>query len=269
VRGWLAVAAIACVAAACSLGALDGFSGGTTGVTDAGSEPSAETDTSTGDTGGGATDSATDGGAKTFCASLTDPALLCVDFEDGLPLGFQTKAVSSTANVDGQGKDGTKGLTVTVPSNAPTSAEACVHIALPGPRTKLVVEADVRFSVVGSANFDILNLYSGTDRELGVSVTSTALQIEEERAIDGGIELTTAATAMVKNTFQRLRFVVTTDGDAARAELLVDGNSVATHNAIATNANGALTLQIGDCTLVGAKGWTAHYDNVVVIETKN
>ena len=125
-RGWLAVAAAGGILAACSLGALDGFSGGPNDIVDAGPDNALAADTSIDDSGVGGPDGSTDvdAGAKTFCTSLTDPVLLCVDFEDGLPLGFNTKQISSTAKVDGQGKDATKGFTIDVPSNAPTSAEA-------------------------------------------------------------------------------------------------------------------------------------------------
>lgn len=262
---------VAILPVACSLGALDGFSGGPNDALDAAPDTNVASETSTEDSGGGGPDGATDAdaAAKTFCASLTDPVLLCVDFENGLPLGFKTKEISSTAKVDDQGKDGTKGFTVDVPANAPQSAEACTSITLPGPRTKLVVEADVRFSAAGTTNYDVLNLYTGNNQELGISVTGTTFFIEEERAADGGSELTTASTGSAKNTFQRLRFVATVDAQVAHTELFIDGVSVAKHDALASNVNGAVQFQIGDCSLVGAKGWTANYDNVVLIETKN
>lgn len=268
VKRWALAASTASLLAACSLGALDGYSDGATGVPEAGTDAPSVPDVVATDTSTEPDANVVDTGAKSFCASLAIPARACVDFDDGkIPFGFASSIGGASVVVGDQGKDGTKGLEIAIPVNAPDDGKACISVSLPGPRTALTIELDVRFSSSGTQNYDIINLYSGVDRELGVSVTGTSLQIEEERVGDGGVELNIPTTAVIKNTYQRLKFVMQVDNDVAHTELFVDGASVGKHDAAASNANGSTSFQIGDCLLVGSKGWTAHYDNIVVYET--
>ena len=135
-RGWLAVAASGCAVAACSLGALDCFSGGAADAADGGD---ATVDVATNIDGGDPVDAnAPDGdaGAKRFCESLAQPARACLDFDDAkLPLGFSKEEnQGGTATFDSAGKDGTGGLASTAPPSATSATSACVLTTLVGPR---------------------------------------------------------------------------------------------------------------------------------------
>lgn len=271
VRRWLTAAGIACLVAACSLGALDGFSGGATGAPDAAVDsPAGATDATTDTSSGGTDGSVADTGAKSFCASLATPARACLDFDDGkLPLGFMKEADNGgSADFVAAGKDGTGGLVSVSSSNATDAASACIHMTLAGPRKSLVLEADFRVEVAGTQNLEILNLDTAVSRELGVSMTGTKIFIEEDSPTDAGeVSRTTPTTAVGKSSWQRVRLVITIAGAAADVELFVDGISVGTHKAEGLTAAGTTKFEVGDCSLVGAQGWTVYYDNVVVYET--
>jgi hypothetical protein len=265
----LVIAGIVFVSA-CSLGALDGFSGGAADGPDAASDATALVDSSTSDTSSGA-DGSGDSGAKSFCGSLAQPARACVDFDDGtMPLGF-TQDMDNGGSVDfvaGGGKDGTGGFVAASSPSAGNSASACIAVILSGPRKSIVVEADFRVDDFGTDNLELLNFDSGGVGELGVSMTGTKLLIEEDYYVDGGEQFRqTATSAVAKNTWQRVRFSVTTAAAIASVEMFVDGISVGTHKADGAIVTGTTRFEIGDCELVGAQGWTVHYDNVVVYET--
>jgi hypothetical protein len=258
--------------AACSLGALDGFSGGTDGADAGGDSGTSTTDaTSTadapapGDAGGDAV-------AKRFCETVTATPRVCVDFDDDLlPLGFTKEEGNGGSAVVGpaQGKDGTGGLVSALTATATGDAHACILVSLPGPRQSLVLETDFRVETFGSSNLEILNLDTASDRELGISMTGSALRIEEDYPADGGeAQRETSTGAIAKNTWQRLRFVMTANGSTASTQLFVDGISVGTHTAAASTMMDTTKFEVGDCAPVGAKGWTVHLDNVVVYETK-
>lgn len=268
VRAWGVVAASAFVLAACSLGALDGFSGGVAADgPEAGLEGGAVGDATT----DVPTEVTTDATGESFCQSLPQSARVCADFDDGkLPPGlFTEQAGGGSVELGGEGRDGTRGLASVSPSDAAT-ASACAYVAIPGLRTGIVLEAAFRVETSGTDNFDIVNIYTAGDRELGVSTTGPAMFIEEDYPLGGGTqgERQTPVTAVPNNTWRRLRFVVTTNGSVATAELFVDGASVGTHEALLSTATDTTRIEIGDCRLVGAAGWKVHYDNVVVYETK-
>jgi hypothetical protein len=262
-RALLVGGAIGGCAVACSLAGFDDFSGGATDPADAAAVDVSDRATSSSSGGEGGAD-----GAVTFCSTVTGPVVACLDFEDGrLPLGFAIEQDGASGKIDDQGKDGSKGFTSTVGTGTADDASACVAAKLGTQRTSIVLEADVRFSAAGSGNYDIFTLNTGADRQLGVSVTGTALKIEEEHP-DGGNDVFIATTGSVKETFQRIRFAVQIDGTTAHSEVFVDGVSVGKHDAFGGTASGDTTLEIGDCILAATDGWTVHFDNVVVTETK-
>jgi hypothetical protein len=247
---------------ACSLGALDGFSGGTEpGAPDAAPE-------------GGpiVTDAATEGTTpKRFCESLAQPATACADFDDAKrpPSFLEEQTGGGTIAFGGEGKDGTPGFASIVPSTAAADASACILVAVAGPRRALVVEADFRVETFGTENYEILNVDTESNRELGVSMTGTTMFIEEDypTAGDQG-ERETQLMSVAKNTWQRLRFVLEAADGVARTELFVDGVSVGKHQGNVSTVTDSTKIELGDCQTVGADGWTVHYDNVVVYETK-
>jgi hypothetical protein len=217
-----ACSALAFATFACSLGALDGFSGGETLATDGGGDAGGRS--SSGDATPAADGSGGDASAATgFCAKLTTPFTSCVDFDDGkLPAMFNPE-ISGGAEVavDTGGKDGTSGLVVRVPAGASDNASACISLLVDGPRTGLVLEADVRFDALGSNNYDVFNFDDGQP-ELGISVTGTAFYIEEDAVSDGGeVDLSAKTSATAKSAWQHFRFVVTVSGTVAKTELFV------------------------------------------------
>lgn len=267
-RRSLAVVIAGGLLAACSLGAFDGYSNGAPDGPDAGDAAVPDVASNL-DTGAVTDSSGSDGGAKRFCESLVPAPRTCADFDEGkLPLGFEEEELSGgTVSLDMSGKDGTGGL-VSIVSPSADDAHACIVIPLPGPRTGVTVEADFRVEVLGSLNYDILNFDSTADRELGVSMTGTSIHIEEDVPTDGGeSEHSTVVSGSVKDTWQRLRFVVTVDGATATGELFIDGISAGKLTGVnPATMTGSTRFEVGDCSLGGANGWTVHLDNVVLYE---
>lgn len=256
-RGWPVVAASAVVLAACSLGALDGYSGGAEPSNpEAGPTTDATTETTT---------------SPSFCRSLAQPATVCADFDDGrMPPNFQNEQTGGgSIAFGGEGKDGTPGVASIVPSTAAADSSACIFVPVAGPRTALVVEVDFRVEELGSENYELLNVDTESDRELGVSMTGTTMFIEEDYPTAGTQgERETQLSSVVKNTWQRLRFVLNTTAGVAETELFVDGVSAGKHQGNLTTVTDKTKIELGDCQTVGADGWKVHFDNLVVYETK-
>lgn len=259
-----AIPLFASFVAACSLGALDGFSGGTDAADggveaapqDSGSNPAEASAADAGDASGG---------AKSFCETLTTPSRACLDFEDGaVPFGFSRIGNDTSAAIEDGGKTG-KGFRSTVPAGG--SNGSCLVASFAGPRTGLTLEADVRFAAVGTGNYDILNLDGTGGRELGISATGTTIYVEEDFDTTGGGHLK-PTTAQARTTFQPFRFAMKVVGTVAETELFVDGVSVLKHSAAAEAMNGTVELNVGDCEPTNIASWEAVFDNVVVYETK-
>lgn len=244
---------------ACSLGALDGLSGGET-APDAGDDAAA----SGGDAGG-----TLDATGKRFCESLAQPARLCIDFDDGTFPEWFTRKEAPGANIvlGANGKDGTGGFAAIAAPDATNGAAGCIYGTLAGPRSGIVLEADVRALAVGTDNFDLLNLRSGSSRELGVSLTNASFLIEEDVPDAGAREVFTVSTATIDETWKRLRLVASVSEISANAELFVDGVSSAKHVGLRSTVTDTTTLEIGDCVNFGAKNWHVVFDNIVVYET--
>jgi len=269
VRAVVAFGASAALAVACSLGSLDGFSGGA--AEDAGVDATndgAGIVPPDGSSGSDGSSSGGDGSVGRFCSTRPTPPSACADFDDGtVPTAF-TNASGNNLAIDGEGKDATKGLKASASANAGTSENACVYVNVDHTRTSITLEADVRLDVIGMLNFDVLNIRADASHEFSIHVANDQLFFEEDvPVVDGGPgELFTATPGKLTTTYRHLKFLVTV-GDTAHGELFVDGTSVGTYDASNKTSQGKVQVQFGDCTFAGAKGWTLHYDNIVVYET--
>lgn len=150
--------------------------------------------------------------------------------------------------IDSEGAAGTQGLRMTVPATADNSESVCLQVSLDGMRSRLVIEADVRLDLSGVSNLDLLNVRTAARSELGVHVNGMALAIEEDRVADGGeVELLAKSTATLGSSYRRVRFAIDVGATTAKAELFVDGVSVATHQSAAAPTSGKTVAHIGDC----------------------
>lgn len=264
--------------AACSLlTSLDELTEG--GGGGGGSEAGAGTDGAIVDS---STDARSDGSAPgdagvdaTFCASLTDAATLCADFDDGaLPAPFESIAMTGSGSlVERDTKDSRSppfSLLLAAGLTSGTSS-AAVRKKLPGIKTEVSVDLDVRFEALGTETFDLATFSVGGDHDLGLEVRGNGDLAFDKEVPDGDggtIETKIDTTATVGTGWVHLRLVAVPAGSGEwQVTASKDGAAVGSVSMREKVFKDTPTLSIGDPSMgssAAPAAWRVRVDNVVV-----
>jgi hypothetical protein len=244
---------------ACSLTALEGFSGEGAALEDGAAPPEG------GNEGGGGVEAA--GPTVPFCEELSPKPAYCTDFEDGtIAAPFAAKSTGGgKSELVEPGNASKRAVGFTVGPVSGSGEKACLELRLPAvPNAALVVTVDARVVQVGFADFDVLTVAGEGGDQIGVSIMGSALRLEEDVVVDGSrSELDIETTATIGDAYKRIRLRLERSGDATSATLTVDGVVAASHLS-AARALAQIEIQIGDCNIGAASNWHIHVDNVTV-----